>query len=171
MSVVSLNIFILLTACTTYLLILSVFLCWTPNPVIRNIPGLQDTFNSLASDLFDESNTYDYVQDKDKDIKILDASDFGKKKTRLGQLSITMQRRWSKFVNFVMAITTFGMSQDFEHNNLVYIPGNQSSKGSRINRIENRLDSEENKTLMAPVLDGLDDSHEPDTLDLHSAFI
>lgn len=40
------------------------------------------------------------------------------------------------------------MSQDFEHNNLIYIPAGGSSNGSRISAIEGRVDAEDQKGLL-----------------------
>lgn len=49
-------------------------------------------------------------------------------------------------VNFLT--NAVGMSQDFEHNNLIYIPAGRSSIGSRISAIEGRVDAEDQKGLL-----------------------
>jgi hypothetical protein len=64
----------------------------------------------LASDLFDEGNTYDDI--KQDEIKILDTSTNGGKKDPCDKLFKNIRRGWSNAVGFIMAVATFGKFLD-----------------------------------------------------------
>lgn len=68
-------------------------------------------------------------------------------------------------VNFLT--NPVGMSQDFEHNNLIYIPAGGSSRGSRISAIEDRVDTEAKKGLLRKS----DSETERDSEILHSLLV